>query len=92
MPEILFHPTFKKDLKKIPIQAVKKIERLVDEVALNPLKCKCLYSELSKIRSCKIVANKVEYRVAYTFYEDKIIFLMARKRENFYDYLRRRIS
>jgi mRNA-degrading endonuclease RelE of RelBE toxin-antitoxin system len=64
MYEILFHPAFKKDLKKIPAKAIKRIEKLVDEVALNPLKCKQLHGDMKKIR----------------------------KKENFYQYLKRRMG
>ena len=86
-----FHPAFKRDIKNIPLPLLEKLNKCIDEVLVNPVKFDRLKGELNEISKSKIYHLGVEYRLAFYIQKEIVTFLMFSKRENFYDYLKRRI-
>ena len=92
MHQPAFHPAFKRDIKNLPKQLLAKLNNSIDEVLVDPFKFDRLKGELSEISKTKIRYSGVDYRLAFYIQNDLVIFLMFSTRENFYDYLRRRIK
>lgn len=91
MHQAAFHPAFKRDIKNLPMQLLDKLNKSFDEVLINPFRFDRLKGELREISKTKIRHLGVEYRLAFYVQKEIVIFLMFSKRENFYDYLRRRM-
>jgi len=91
MHEALFHPAFKRDIKKLSHRLLDKLNKSIDEVLINPFRFDRLKGELSEIFKINIRLLGVEYRLAYYIQKETVVFLMFSSRENFYDYLRRRM-
>ncbi|MBU2507010.1 MAG: type II toxin-antitoxin system RelE/ParE family toxin, partial [Bacteroidetes bacterium] len=85
------HPAFKRDIKNLPMQLLDKLNKSFDEVLINPFRFDRLKGELREISKTKIRHLGVEYRLAFYVQKEIVVFLMFSKRENFYDYLRRRM-
>ena len=92
MYKVFFHPAFKKDTKKLHKKLIERLEKVTDEIAENPHNCERLKGVLHEVYRHKIRFLKVEYRLAFVIENSEIIFLMFRKRENFYKYLKRRLT
>jgi mRNA-degrading endonuclease RelE of RelBE toxin-antitoxin system len=92
MHEALFHPAFKRDIKKLPHQLLDKLYKSIDEVLSNPFRFDRLKGELSEIFKINVHFLGVEYRLAFYIQKETVVFLMFSSRENFYDYLRRRMK
>ena len=91
MHQAAFHPAFKRDIKNLPIQLLDKLNKSIDEVLINPFRFDRLKGELREISKTKIRHSGVEYRLAFYVQKEMVVFLMFSTRENFYDYLRRRM-
>lgn len=91
MYEVAYHPAFRKDLKKLPEYVLTKLEALIKELQVDPFQCGRLSGDLGDVFRCKLKAGGVEYRLAYIVEKQRIIILMFKKRESFYEYLRRRL-
>ncbi|MBU0661728.1 MAG: type II toxin-antitoxin system RelE/ParE family toxin [Bacteroidota bacterium] len=91
MHQAAFHPAFKRDIKNLPMQLLDKLNKSFDEVLINPFRFDRLKGELREISKTKIRHLGVEYRLAFYVQKEIVVFLMFSKRENFYDYLRRRM-
>ena len=91
MYEILFHNEFKKDIKKFSKKIKVKIEEMVEKTIEPDFVHEQLKGDLKNIYKLKFKIDKTEYRIAYCIEKAKIIFLMVKNRENFYEYLKRRI-
>ena len=92
MYQAAFHPAFKRDIKNLPPQLLDKLNKSIDEVLINPYKFVRLHGVLSEVSKTKIRYSGVEYRLAFYIQKETIVFLMFSTRENFYEYLRRRIN
>jgi mRNA-degrading endonuclease RelE of RelBE toxin-antitoxin system len=92
MQQALFHPAFKRDIKNLPARLLDKLNKSIDEVLINPFRFDRLKGELSEISKIKIRHLGVEYRLAFYVQKEIVVFLMFSTRENFYDYLRRRMG
>ena len=73
------------------MQLLDKLNNSIDEILNNPFKFDRLKGELREISKTKIRHLGVEYRLAFYIQKETVVFLMFSTRENFYDYLRRRI-
>lgn len=91
MHQAAFHPAFKRDIKNLPPQLLDKLNKSFDEVLINPFRFDRLKGELREISKTKIRHLGVEYRLAFYVQKEIVVFLMFSTRENFYDYLRRRM-
>ena len=91
MHQALFHPAFKRDIKNLPLQLIDKLKNRLDEVLVNPYGFERLKGKLDEISKIEIRHLGVEYRLAFYVQKDVVVFLMFSKRENFYDYLKRRM-
>ena len=91
MHQAAFHPAFKRDIKNLPTQLLDKLNKSIDEVLINPFRFDRLKGELSELSKTKIRHLGVEYRLAFYIQKEIVVFLMFSTRENFYDYLRRRL-
>ena len=91
MHQAAFHPAFKRDIKNLPMQLLDKLNKSFDEVLINPFRFDRLKGELREISKTKIRHLGVEYRLAFYVQKEIVVFLMFSTRENFYDYLRRRL-
>lgn len=91
MHQAAFHPAFKRDIKNLPTQLLDKLNKSFDEVLINPFRFDRLKGELREISKTKIRHLGVEYRLAFYIQKEIVVFLMFSTRENFYDYLRRRM-
>ena len=91
MHKAAFHPAFKRDIKNLPVQLLNKLHKNIDEVLFNPSKFDRLKGELREISKTRIHHLGVEYRLAFYVQKEMVVFLMFSTRENFYDYLRRRM-
>ncbi|MBU2636759.1 MAG: type II toxin-antitoxin system RelE/ParE family toxin [Bacteroidetes bacterium] len=91
MHQAAFHPAFKRDIKNLPTQLLDKLNKSFDEVLINPFRFDRLKGELREISKTKIRHLGVEYRLAFYVQKEIVVFLMFSTRENFYDYLRRRM-
>ncbi len=92
MHQAAFHPAFKRDIKNLPAQLLDKLNKSIDEVLINPFRFDRLRGELRKISKTKIRHLGVEYRLAFYIQKEIVVFLMFSTRENFYDYLRKRMG
>ena len=92
MYQAAFHPAFKRDIKNLSPQLLDKLNKSIDQVLINPYKFDRLHGVLSEVSKTKIRHLGVEYRLAFYIQKETIVFLMFSTRENFYDYLRRRIN
>jgi len=92
MHQAAFHPAFKRDIKNLPTQLLDKLNKSIDEVLINPFRFDRLKGKLKEISKTKIRHLGVEYRLAFYIQKEIVIFLMISTRENFYDYLRRRMQ
>jgi len=92
MYQAAFHSAFKRDIKNLPPQLLDKLNKSLDTVLINPFRFDRLKGKLSEVRKTKIRYLGVEYRLAFYIQEEIVIFLMFSTRENFYDYLGRRIN
>lgn len=86
-----FHPAFKKDLKDLPKELIEEIKKATDEIVNKPYYNERLSGILSDYYKFKLKYNKVEYRIIFTIEEKTVIFVMIKKRENLYSYLKRRL-
>ena len=91
MYQAAFHPAFKRDIKNLPTQLLEKLNKSIDEILIDPLIFDRLKGELREISKIKIRHLGVEYRLAFYVQKEIVVFLMFSTRENFYDYLRRRM-
>ncbi len=91
MHQAAFHPAFKRDIKNLPTHLLDKLNKSIDEVLINPFRFDRLKGELREISKTKIRHLGVEYRLAFYIQKEIVVFLMFSTRENFYDYLRRRM-
>lgn len=91
MHQAAFHPSFKRDIKNLPDQLLDKLNKSFDEILIDPFRFDRLKGELKEISKTKIRHLGVEYRLAFFVQKDTVVFLMFSTRENFYDYLRRRM-
>ncbi len=91
MHQAAFHPAFKRDIKNLSSQALDKLNKSINEVLVNPLRYERLHGELREISKVRIRHLGVEYRLTFYIQKEIVIFLMFSTRENFYDYLKRRI-
>ena len=91
MHQAAFHPSFKRDIKNLPAQLLDRLNKSFDEILIDPFRFDRLKGELKEISKTKIRHLGVEYRLAFYVQKDVVVFLMFSTRENFYDYLRRRI-
>jgi addiction module RelE/StbE family toxin len=90
-----YHPTVKKDLRKIDRDAREKIKDVwLPKLLSEPHEGKELTGPLSGIRSYHFKVGKVQYRIAYVLEENDFIInvLMIAKRESFYQILSKRIK
>ncbi len=90
-----YHPKIKNDLKGLDKAVAKEIfATLIDKILKEPHVFDKLQWPMDGVFSYHFKKNKVEYRIAYTIDDEKrvVLFLMIRKRENFYDLLKRRLS
>ena len=90
----LYHPKFKKDIKKLDNSLIPKIKDHYIKIILeNPYDFPQLTGLLAGIYSYHFKEKRVEYRICYTIDEKKntIYFLMVGKRENIYNLLKRRL-
>jgi len=92
MHQAAFHPAFKRDIKNLPTQLLDKLNKSIDEVLINPFRFDRLKGKLKEISKTKIRHLGVEYRLAFYIQKEIVIFLMISTRENFYEYLRRRMQ
>ena len=89
-----YHPSVKKDLKKLDPGARKDIKsNWIQEILTDPFRGEELSGILKEIRSFHFNIRGTNYRVAYTIEENEKIVnvLMIGKRENFYQILKRRL-
>lgn len=86
-----FHPSFKKDLKDFTKVFIQEIKESTDEIIKSPYNYDKLTGNLSNYYKYKLKHNKVEYRLIFTVEENNVIFIMIKKRENLYSYLKRRL-
>lgn len=86
-----FHPAFKKDLKDLPKDFIEEIKKATNEIITKPYNNEKLSGVLSNYYKFKLKHNKVEYRLIFTIEEQEVIFIMIKKRENLYSYLKRRL-
>lgn len=89
-----YHPKVKSDLKKMDHAAVRDFaEAHIERLLQNPHGAEKLHGALKDVFSYHFKKNRVEYRVAYTIDEAKkvVYVIMAGKRENFYEILKRRL-
>ncbi|MDP1994103.1 MAG: type II toxin-antitoxin system RelE/ParE family toxin, partial [Ignavibacteria bacterium] len=75
----------------LPGQLLDKLNKSFDEILIDPFRFDRLKGELKEISKTKIRHLGVEYRLAFYVQKDVVVFLMFSTRENFYDYLRRRM-
>ena len=92
MYQAVFHPAFKRDIKNLPAQLLDKLNKSIDEILINPFRFDRLKGELKEISRTRIRHLGVEYRLAFYIQKEIVVFLMISTRENFYDYLRRRMK
>lgn len=89
-----YHPSVKKDLKKLDPSARKDIQsNWIQEILTDPFRGEELSGILKGIRSFHFNIRGTNYRVAYTIDENEKIVnvLMIGKREKFYQILKRRL-
>ncbi|KAF0148580.1 MAG: hypothetical protein FD143_2865 [Ignavibacteria bacterium] len=91
MHKAAFHPAFKRDVKNLPLLLIEKLKNRLDEIQINPFSYEKLKGKLNEISKIEVRHLGVEYRLAFYVQKDSVVFLMFSKRENFYDYLKRRI-
>ena len=90
-----YHPSVKKDLRKIDRGVREKIKNVwIPKLLSDPHKGKELTGPLSGIRSFHFKVEKTQYRIAYVLEENDFIInvLMIAKRESFYQILSKRIT
>jgi addiction module RelE/StbE family toxin len=90
-----FHPKVKSDLKGLDKAAKKDIYNFhIEKILEDPYGSEKLHGNLVGFFSYHFRKNKIDYRVVYAVEEEKkiVYFLMIGKRENFYDFLKRRLS
>ena len=94
MYDISFYSSFKKDVKKLKGDILNRVKSAFLEIRENPYKFDKLTGDLSEVYRYKFRLNKVDYRLAYLINENEeiVIFIMFKKRENFYDLLRKRLN
>jgi len=89
-----YHPSVKKDLRKIDAGVREKIKNeWIPKLLLEPQEGKELTGPLTGIHSYHFKVGKMHYRIAYVIEKDDFILniLMIAKRESFYNILRKRI-
>jgi addiction module RelE/StbE family toxin len=89
-----YHPKVKSDLKKLDRAVVKEIYNFhLDRILNEPQRGEELHGDLQGVLSYHFKKNNIDYRIAYSIEETKKIvhILMAGKRENFYEILKRRL-
>ena len=90
-----YHPRVKSDLKKLDKGVVREIYDIhLENILHEPYSGKKLHGDLEGISSYYFRKNNVDYRIAYSIEEGKkiVYIVMAGKRENFYEILKRRLS
>jgi mRNA-degrading endonuclease RelE of RelBE toxin-antitoxin system len=92
MHKAAFHPAFKRDIKNLPVRLLDKLNKSIDEILVNPFRFDRLKGELKEISRTRIRHLGVDYRLAFYIQNEIVVFLMISARENFYDYLRRRMK
>ena len=88
----LFHPGFKKDIKRMSSKIKEELKDLIQKIKEEPTDAEQLSGNLTGIYRRKIVVENVDYRLSYTIEKDSIVFLMFKTRENYYKYLERRVQ
>ncbi len=89
-----YHPRVKSDLKKLDKGVVREIyDTHLNNILREPYRGEKLFGDLEGVSSYHFRNNKVDYRIAYSIEEDKkiVYIVMAGKRENFYEILKRRL-
>lgn len=89
-----YHPSIKKDIKKLDPGSREDIKNdWIQKILTDPYRGEELSGILKGIRSFHFKIRATNYRVAYTIEEkEKIVnVLMIGKRENFYQILKRRL-
>lgn len=83
-----------RDIKRFPRPLRELILEHLDRLAEDPLMGELLTGVLSRFHSCHFSHKGVQYRIAYLFKPDekKVLVVMVRPRENFYQVLRRRLG
>lgn len=90
-----YHPSVKKDLRKIDRVGRDRIkDKWIPRLLSEPHEGKELTGPLSGIRSYHVKVGKVQYRIAYVLQENDFVInvLMIAKRESFYKILSKRIK
>ena len=88
-----FHPSFKKDIKKLPKNVLLSADKITLKIEIDPFCSQKLSGDLSFIFRHKFKVDKVDYRIAYTVDNElkSITFIMIKKREKFYEQLKNRV-
>lgn len=96
MYELRFHPQVDKELEVLPKTVRSKIKNLYfPEIARSPWDVgKPLAGGLKKFHVFIFSHQRVSYRIAYEIEKESrtVFILMVRKREGFYERLRRRLQ
>ncbi len=90
-----YHPKVKPDLKRLDRQVITEIFNThIEKILREPYTGEKLHGDLEGVFSYHFRKDKVDYRIAYLIEETKkiVYILMVRKRESFYEILKRRLS
>ena len=90
-----YHPKVKPDLKRLDRQVITEIFNThIEKILREPYTGEKLHGDLEGVFSYHFRKGKVDYRIAYLIEETKkiVYILMVRKRESFYEILKRRLS
>ena len=90
-----YHPKIKTDQKGLDKSVKKDIDAFhIEKILKDPYGSEKLHGNLEGFFSYHFRKNKIDYRIAYAVDEGKkiVYILMVGKRENFYDFLKRRLS
>lgn len=92
MFKALFHPGFKKDVKKLDRPIQRELPNTLNMILENPEIGDKLSLDLEGIHSYHFKFNRAEYRTAYAILDaETVFFIMVGVRENFYDKLKHRV-
>jgi len=86
-----FHPSFLKDLKRLPTPLIRKLEETVEKIKENPEIGEKLLGDLNGYYSYHLRYAGIEYRLGYKIYDEGVYFLMFKTRENYYEMLKNRL-
>lgn len=80
-----------KDLDRLDSKTLKQVLKVLDRLAKNPKLAKRLSGELKEAYSYRFGTVSGEFRIAFLIEPQNLIILAIGPRENFYDFLKKRL-